>query len=869
MKLLRKFRALFHKEKLDAEMAEEMRAHLDMQTEVNTTRGMSPEEARYAARREFGGLEQIKEQARDQRGWVWIEQLQQDLRFAFRQLRRNPGFALVAILTLAVGTGANTAIFSLVNSLVLKPLAYEEPGQLVQVWESPRGTGRNPISPGVFLDWQSQATTFESLAAYRSIDLNLTGAGEPERISGLRVTADGLRVLRARPLLGRIFAANEDQAGNERVVVLTYELWQRRFGGDPALIGRTIQLNDAPYTVIGILPAGFLPRATQEFVVPQVFPPAWREIRASHFLNVMGRVKSGVSLEQAGTELAAISARAATQYFPKWKKDWTATVVPMHEQLSGDLKPALLILLAAVVVVLLVACANVANLLLAKASARRPEIAVRAALGASRGRVIRQLLAESVLLSFLGAVLGLAIAVWSVAGLRHLVGAMNFARAHEIAIDGRVLGATLLVALVTGIVFGLAPALQASRFSLTDALKDASRGLSAGGGRVRQVLIVGEVALALVLLVGAGLLLNSFHRLISMPPGFAPEQALTMQLSLPDKKYPGNAQRLAFFTQMIARIEALPGVDSASVSSTVPLASGFPDNFFRVDGRKDHPDPGYAADYDYGTSHVFRALGIPLRLGRTFTDADATVRVAIVNEEFVRRVFPGENPLGRRISMGTETQTWEIVGVVGDVRGRGLAQSVRAMVYRPQSPTEASSNSHLVVRAAGSPRHLAESVRQAILTVDSSQPVARVRTLEEVVSGSVADRRLTLGLLAGFAGTALALAAIGLYGVIAYSVAQRTREIGIRVALGASRRDVFGLVLGEGMRLVLLGLLIGLGAAFGLTRLLEKMLYQVKPTDPQTFAVVSLVLLAAALFASWLPARRAARIEPMAALRTE
>jgi putative ABC transport system permease protein len=866
MNLFRKFSGLFRRRALDADMAEEMRLHVERRADENVADGMSPEEARYAALRGFGGMEQVKEEVRAQRSWIWLEQLGQDARYAFRQLRRSPGFAAVAILTLAVGTGANTAIFSLVNSLVLKPLAYDEPGQLVQVWESQAGVAANLVSPGVFLDWRTQATTMDSLAAFRGIDLNLTSAGEPERISGLRMTADGLRVLRARPLLGRIFAADEDQPGREPVIVLTSELWRRRFGSDPGIVGRTIQLNEAPVTVIGVLPPGFLPRAQDEFVVPYVFDPAWRDLRSGHFLQVMGRVKSGVPLAQARAELAAIYGRSQA-LFPAWKKGWSVNVVPLQEEFVGEVKPALLLLLAAVVVVLLVACTNVANLLLAKASARQREIAVRAALGASRGRVIRQLLAESVLLSLLGAGLGLALAFWSVAGLRHFVAALNLARAHEIAVDGRVLGTTLLVALVTGVAFGLAPALQASRFSLTAVLNDAARGSAAGGRRLRQTLIVAEVALALVLLVGAGLLLNSFRRLTQVPSGFAPEQALTMQLSLPAKKYPINASRAAFFRQILARIEALPGVDSAAVSAALPLAGGIPNNYFKVAGRAGIAEPGYLADYDFGTPHFFRALGIPLRRGRAFTAADESGRVAIVSEEFVRRYFPGENPLGQRLTQGQEG--WEIVGVVGDVRARGLAQEVQPIVYRPQSAAEASSNPHLVVRATLPPRLLAESVRRAILEVDPDQPVASVRTLDDVVAGSVADRRLTLGLLAGFAGTTLGLAAIGLYGVIAYSVAQRTRELGIRLALGATRRDVLALVLGEGMRLVLVGLLLGLGAAVGLSRLLVTMLFQVAPTDPQTFAAVSLGLLAVALLAAWLPARRAARVDPMVALRAE
>lgn len=800
------------------------------------------------------------------RPWLWLDQSVRDVRYAFRTLLRQRGFAAVAILTLALGIGSATAIFSVVNALVLKPLPYEQPGQLVQVFESPRPGANNAVSPGIFTDWSNQTTLFEGFAAYRTVDLNLTGSGTPVRVNGLRMSAVGLHLLRARPILGRIFAPDEDQPGQDKVVVLTHHFWKTQFAGDPAILGRTVALNSEPHTVVGVLPAGFLPFEQQQFVLPFPFQPGWSEQRGGHFLRVNARLKPGVTLEQARAELIALSDRSKPLY-PEWKRTWSVSIVPLAEQLVTDIKPALLVLLAAVGLVLLIGCGNVANLLLARAAGRAREIALRAALGASRGRVIRQLLAESVVLSALGGLLGLAFAYWSTGALRAVIGSMNIARAHEIAVDPTVLLAAIVISVLTGILFGLVPAFHASRVELTHALKDGTRGSSSPGLRLRRALIVGEVALSLLLLVGAGLLARSFARLLEVPPGFDPRHALTLQLSLAEARYPDNVRRSSFYQRVAERVAAIPGVTAAGLSASLPL-TGVSDQFVRIPGWAGDRDPGYDADYDFCTPDYFRAMGIPLRRGRYFEPGDTAGprRVAIINETLARTCFPDEDPIGRQLRYGTDT--WEIVGVVGDVRMRRLHRAIPGMVYRPQS-TDPWRTATLTVRTAGDPHAFAEPIRKAILELDPDQPVSNVRSLEEVVARSVGDRRLTALLLGLFAGAALALAAVGLYGVIAYAVVQRTRELGIRVALGASRRHILTLVLAQGMVLVVIGLGVGLAGAFGLTPLLQTMLYEIKPADPLSFAAVSALLLLVALFASWLPARRAARVDPMVALRAE
>jgi putative ABC transport system permease protein len=859
--------ALFRRRSLEAEMAEEMRQHLERRMQEKIADGMPSDEARYAAQREFGGVAQVEELCRDARRFVWLEQFAQDVRYAARQLRRHPGFAVTAIAILAVGIGATTAIFSLVNGIVLKPLPYDQPGQLVELFESARPGDQNAVSPGVFFDWREQGTSFEGVAAYSSVALNFNGDAEPERINGVRMSANALQLLRARPVAGRLFAPDEDQSGRDQAIVLTYRLWQRRFNGDRGVVGRTTSINGESYTIIGVLPDGFLPFHTEEFVVPLGLETS--RDRRNQWLRVLARLKPGVSITQSQAELDTI-ARRIQPLLPSWKKGWTMLVVPLQERLVQQIKPALIVLLGAVGLVLLIACANVANLLLARASARQREIAVRAAMGASRGRIVRQLLAESVFLSLAGAAFGLLFASWSVGGLRHVLETMNLARVHEVALDGPVLATALAVSLLTGIGFGLAPAWQASRTDVNHALKDAARGSTAGGNRMRRALIIGEVAVALMLLIGAGLLLHSFARLVNVRTGIAPGNAFTLQLSLSGPKYPGNAERIAFFNRVAEAVGALPGVEAAGLTQTLPLRSSPPGVFFRVASRTAQPELGYDIHYDFCTPDYFRAIGIPLLRGRSFTahEAGTGARVAIINAACAREIFLNEDPLGQHFERGGER--WEIVGIVGDVRMEGLTRPVRPMIYRlGAGPSQGWSSATLVVRTGTLPLSMVDRVRRQLQEIDSSQPVANVQALDAVVAASLAERRLILGLLGAFAVVALLLAAIGLYGVMAYAVTQRTREFGIRLALGASGPDVLAAVLRQGLTLVVVGLAVGLASAFSLTHLLTNLLYEITPTDPLTFVVVPLALMVVALFACWLPARRATRVDPMVALRCE
>jgi putative ABC transport system permease protein len=786
-----------------------------------------------------------------------------DVRLALRQLRKVPAFTAAAVLTLALGIGANTAMFSVVDAVLLRALPFDDPGQVVHVWEAPQPGQANSVSVGVFRDWARHTTAFESIAAIAPGELNLAGDGEPERISGLRMSPSGLSVLRARPVLGRTFAPDEDQPGKNSVIVLTHELWKRRFGGDPGVVGRSVRLNGEPYAVIGVLPPAFLPWEGVEFVVPIVFRPEALEQRDSHWLRVIGRLKPGVDLARAHQDLVLASLPYRPLY-PKWKQDWGITVRPMHEQLTRDIRPMLLVLLGAVALVLLVACANVANLLLARAAERQKEVAVRLSLGATRGRIVRQLLAESLGLALAGAAAGLALAFTATAAIRAAAPA-NLPRASQIAVDWRVLGFAVLVSLATALVFGLVPALQASRPDLNAALVEGGRANTGGRNRARHVLVVAEVAIALVLLAGAGLLVNSFVRLLNVPPGFDPRHGLALQVTLSGRPYPDPPARAAAMERLLERVRAVPGVEAAGSVTTLPLTWPM-DTLIRLAGREGPHDGRFNCDFDYVDAGSFRALGIPLTRGRLFDarDAAAGAKVAVVNETFVRTLFPKEDPLGRFFSEGD--QQWQIVGVVGDVRLRGLAERIQPTLYRPLAfgwfPGR-----RLVVRTAGPPHAFVEPIRRAIQAVDPELPVANPQSLEDLVAASVAQRRLVLAVLGFFATSALLLAGIGLYGVVACTVSQRTREIGIRMAVGAPRRAVLGLFLRQGARLTGLGIVLGLLGALALTRLLASQLYGVEPTDPATFATVAGLLLAVALGASFLPARRAAAVDPIHALR--
>ncbi|HEU5080351.1 MAG TPA: ABC transporter permease [Opitutaceae bacterium] len=864
---LRRLFSYFRRDKLDAEMAEEFAHHIELQSAEYRRNGMSEEDARTAAQRSFGGVEQIKERARDERSWLWLEQLLQDLRFAARTLLRKPGFALVAVITLALGVGANTAMFSLLNGLLLKPLPYDDAGQLVYIWESRTEVRDNLVSPGTYFDWRDEATSFEAVSAYRPIDLNITGNGDPERISGWRMTADGLRVLRAHSIVGRTFVPDEDLAGNNKVVVLTEELFRRRFGGDREIVGKSVLLNGEPYTVIGVLPAAFLPDPQVEFVVPEAVDPARRTMRNAQYLWVIGRLKSGVSVAAAQAEILKIRESNASLY-PRYKENWTVSVVPIRDQLTRTIKPMLGVLAAAVVVVLLIACANVANLLLAKASGREREIALRIALGANRSRVMRQLLTESILLGLLGGVAGLGFAY----GLLDLVRASDalarVGRSSEITIDGQVMAATLVLSFVTGLVFGLVPALQTTRLSHADALKYAGPGGAIGrGAGLRRVLIVAEVAMAMLLLAGAGLLLHSFYNLSRVSPGFDAEPVLTMAVSLPNAKYPNAGARARFYQQIVENLEAIPGVQRAAVCGSLPMGGSFSNWFYQIVGRKNAPEQGYIADQDNCTAGYFAALSIPLKGGRIFSDAETDVNSVVINEEFARQYFPGEDPLGRTLTVfGSPLQ---IIGVVGNVRNRSLESTTAPMVYRSQSAVDSSRNGYVMIRAQATLSGLGLSARQAIQAIDPAQPVANVRRLSDVISASIAQRRMTLFLLGGFTATALVLAVVGLYGVVEYTVSQRTRELGLRIALGALPQTVVRSTVVGGMKLVAIGLGLGLAGAVATTRLMSSLLFEVPPLDSVALVGGALVLAAAAVAACCLPARAAAHMDPMVALRTE
>jgi predicted permease len=869
-----KLRSLGHRRVVKREIDEELRFHIEQRTAENIAAGMSPEDAAREARKRFGNFQTVREQCREKRGASFGEETVQDIRFGLRMLRKNPGFTTVAVLTLALGIGANTSIFSIVDGVLLKPLPYEQPGQLVQVWEAPAPGKRATVSPGAFMDWKEYNSIFDSLSLMEDTDMNLTDGGEPEVIHGLSMSATGLQILRARLLLGRFFAPDEDQPGKDKVVVLTQGFWRRRFGSETNILGRTIKLSSESYTVIGILPQRFLLSDRAEFVVPTAISPRDVNQRGADWLHVIGRLKPGVSVEEAQSEMNALAARLRPLY-PVSRKDWGVTIVPLKEQVTGNIRPTLMILLGAVGFILLIACANVANLLLARASGRQGEIAIRTALGASRRRLVRQLLVESMVLSALGALLGIAVAYWGVGAVRHLT-FVNLPRANEVSLDLRVLSFALLVSLLAALGFGIVPALQASQPNLSTTLKDGARSSGLGArNRLRGALVISEVALALILLTGSGLLLNSFFRLSNVPPGINPHNALTMQVTLPDKKYPDGQRRAAFFERALERIGILPGVEAAGEIGNLPLAGNAAMTSFSVIGRPGQPDEGYDTDFDFCTPDYFRAIGTPLIRGRGFDARDRVEapHVVIINRAFAREYFPNQDPLGQRIHLEVFTKQidagWKIVGIVGDVHQRALGLPPHPTVYRPTAFSFFGGGGTLVIRTAGVPLAMAESARKAILEVDPSQPVAQVRTLEDVIATSLAPRRFILTVLGGFAAVALLLSAIGLYGVIAYYVSLRTREIGIRMALGATRGNAIAVVLRQGMGLVGVGVLLGIAGSLALTRVLANMLYEIKPTDPLTFSVVSLLLVVIGLLACWLPARRAAQVDPMVSLRQQ
>ncbi len=807
-----------------------------------------------------------------------MDTLLQDLRYAARTLLRARGFTLAVLLTLALGIGATTAMFGVVHGVLLRPLSFPAPDRLVMVWErNPEGTrDRNSVSPANVAEWREQSTTFEGLAAFVRFPASLTGQGEPEAVQGQAVTPNFFSLLRVRPALGRAFLSGDENGGDAAAdtptpVILSHELWARRYNADPGIIGRVIMVSDASATVIGVMPPGT--------DVLDSRPALWIPISidpetTGRYLSVVGRLKDGATLEHARAEMGAVARRLSAAK-PENNLDWSVNVVPLHDDTVGEARPALLVLLGAVGLLLLIACANVANLLLARASVRRKELALRVSLGATRGRLVRQMLTEALLLAVAGGALGVLAAVW---GTRLLLNALPdgvaIPRTEQVGFSVPVFAFAAGVTLLTGALFGMAPALAAGDGSAHHDLKDASRGATAGPGRgrLRGAIVVSQVALAVVLLAGAGLLGRSFWRLLSVDTGIHAERVLTARVSLPNARYEEPERRVVFNDELFRRVDALPGVSAVGSVGWLPMTGDKSATGFTVAGRP-APEPGKepGADIRSVGGDYFRVLGVPLVRGRLFTGADgvAAPRVFVVNQAFVREHFPGEDPLGRRVAVQwDEDPVGEIVGVVGDERESGPASKAAPAIYfwHAQDPWSSFS---LLVRTSGEPGALSAAVAREVQAVDPLLPVDAVRPMTSVVSDVVARPRLNAVLLGAFAAAALLLAALGIYGVIAYGVSQRTREIGVRVALGATPREVLRMVVGQGVRMAAVGLGVGLLVALAATRLMRGMLFGVEPGDPLTLAAVLAGLGAVALLASSLPARRAARVDPLQALRAE
>jgi putative ABC transport system permease protein len=792
---------------------------------------------------------------------------------------------------LALGIGANTAIFTVVNSVLLRPLPYPESDRIEMLWETnPRfqiGVDTLPVTHGNFMDWREQNSVFEEVAALGAGRVNLSGEGRPERLNGANVSTNFFRLMRSEPILGRDFLDNEEQPGNGKVVILSYSLWQRQFAGDPGIIGTAITLDGDSYTIIGVAPIGFhFPRANElpSFVGVSSQTDLWRPMtmsedfvnkkRANHQLCVVAKLKAGIDQEIAQAEMTSLAARLEQSY-PDSNQGIGVKVVPLTEQVVGNVKVALLVLMGAVGLVLLIACANVGNLFFARSSARQKEVAIRTALGASRWRILRQFLIEALLLSLASAILGTLLSLWGTKAMLSL-SQRRLPRAYEVGIDGIVLAFTIAIALLTTMLSALAPALQSSRINLADSLKEGSRGLPGGrrSTQVRGFLTVFEVALSLVLLIGAGLMIKSLATVLKVDPGFNTENRISMNLPLVGSRYPTATKQIAFFQDVNTRVKALPGVQTAALISSVPLSGGLYAGGFSIDGRVSASESEeLVADRRMISPDYFEALGVPLLRGRGFSDQDdqTSPGVAIVSESLARRFIPGEEPIGRRIKLGgrESTRPWLIiVGVAGDVHDQALESDARPCVYvpYPQFPT---SNMTLVVRGVSDPKLLIPAIREGVWTVDRDQPVTEIKTMDQFVSESISSRKFNALLLAIFAGLALVLATVGVYGVIAYSVSQRVQEIGIRMALGAQPSSVVRLVLGRGMVLVVVGVAIGLSTSLALTRLMTSLLFGVSATDAGTFLAVSGLLIMIALLASYIPARRAAKVDPMVALRSE
>lgn len=874
---MRWWHRLWRRKKMEEQLEKELRFHLDLHTNDLIAQGHSPEEARRQARLALGGPEQVKEQCRDACGTKWLEDLAQDMRYSARMLKKAPSFALVAVITLAVGIAANTTIFSMTDALILRPFNFPNQQRLLMVWERGENEGgfdHGPVAPGNFNDWREQNQSFERLVAIDWRSFDLTGAHQPERFVGHGVSAGFFDALGIKPALGRAFLPGEDEPGRDQVVVLKHSLWERRFGSDPHIVGRTLTLNSKTFTVIGVAPPDFnFPFSGGEIWAPLAFDDKTKQERRNHSMRAMGLLRPGVSTAQANADLDAIS-RRAQRLFPETNAGRSANVVDMTEDFVRNVKIYVTPLVGTVAFVLLIACANVANMLFSRALGRQKEIAVRLALGASRWRLVRQLLTESLLLALMGGVIGLLLSVWAVDLLR---GAMPEDLAKFIpgwdhsGVNRVVLLFTLMISMLTGVLFGLMPALQASKPNLNETLKEGAKGASSAdsGQRLRGALVVAEVALSLVLLVGAGLMIRSFVAMLRDDVGFNPQSALSFQIFLSREKY-SEAQRRGFYDQLLRRLETLPGVVAAGGASILPMSNSRADNIFEIVGRPFEKGKEPGADYRVVTPGYFRAIGMSLRRGRGFTanDNERAPGVVIINETFARRFFPNQEALGQRIIPGGAGKPMEIVGIVGDIKDTDLDRVPSPGFYVPYAH-DPQTYMGVALRAAAEPTALAATARAEVMKLDPALPIYNIKTVDRMIHERAAPKRLVTAMMGVFAGIALLLAGVGLYAVMAYAVSQRTHEIGVRMALGARSRDIMRLITGQGLKLTLAGLALGTAGAFALTRVIAPLLYGVTATDPLTFILISLSLAGAALLACWIPARRATKVDPMVALKCE
>jgi putative ABC transport system permease protein len=880
--------SFWKRKRREAELEEEVRSHLAMAARDREERGCASEQAERAARREFGNVELVKETAREMWGWGSLDRLLQDLRFGMRMILKSPGFTSVAVLTLALGIGANTALFSVVNGVLLNPLPYPNPDELVTLHESKPNFDAGSISYPNFRDWRTNNRTFALMAIARAYSFNLTGLGEAEQVQAEFVSTDLLPLLGVKPVFGRMFAAGEDEIGAGPAVMISEGFWKRKFGGTPDVLGRSLTLDGHSYPIVGVVPSSFELRVgsfrARDLYVPigQWTNPLLPERAAGLGVHGIGRLKAGVTVQRARADMERVT-RDLTAAYPEANKGIGATLIPLKEQMVGDVRGLLLALLAAVGFVLLIACVNVANLLLARSLGRTREFALRAAFGAGRGRILRQLLTESMLLALAGGGLGLLLAAWGTkAALLHLPEGLP--RASEIGLDARVLLFTLGASLLCGILFGLAPALKISRPNLHDTLKEGGRGAGGVRHRAQRAFVIAEMAMAMVLLIAAGLMIRSLNKVWSVNPGFDAHNVLSFGISLPPSMKDANAEAIrAALRETQAKIAATPGVKQASLSwAATPLGSDDEDLFW-LEGQ---PKPASENDMSWTLSYVvqedyLRAMGIPLERGRFFTaqDNERTPHVVVVDDVFAKKFFGDMDPIGERINLKNKGGVAEIVGIVGHVKQWGLdsddKQSLRAQLYFPymQLPDAAmllsSSGTGVLVKFDGNAPGIAATIRTSLHQINSEQVMYGVQTMEEMIANSLAARQVSMNVFGVFAALALGLASVGIYGVISYLVGQRTHEIGVRMALGARRMDVLGMVLREGIKLAILGVVIGVIAGLGLMRLLENLLFGVSPSDPATFAAVAILLTSVAMAACYVPARRAMKVDPIVALRYE